>query len=149
MFQSFRFDGQVIFENSTSIKSWSLKSMSLFYINIRFPSSVNEGHSVDTRFCTHDLIKGNDLNDHSCTQKIMIALHASICSCITYINLFCITCINSFIAYHKNDLEILTVAMVCPVSESNHWIERYHMIKFARSTCIVSRQSRPHTINFN
>ena len=33
---------------------------------------------VDTRVCTCDLIKENDLNDHSCTQKIMIALHASI-----------------------------------------------------------------------
>ena len=149
MFQSFRFNGQVIFENSTSIKSWSLKSMSLFYINIRFPSSVNEGHSVDTRFCTHDLIKGNDLNDHSCTQKIMIALHVSICSCITYINLVCITCINSFITYHKNDLEILTVAMVCLVSKLDYRIEKYRIIKFARSACIVSRQSRPHMINLN
>ena len=43
--------------------------------------------SVDTRFCTHDLIKENDLNDHSCTPKIMIALHTSICSCITCISL--------------------------------------------------------------
>ena len=55
MFQDFRFNGWVIFENSTSIKS-----VSLFYIDIRFPSSVNEGHSVDTRFCTHDLIKEDD-----------------------------------------------------------------------------------------
>ena len=149
MFQSFRFEGQVIFENSTSIKSWSLKSVSLFYIDIRFPSFVNEGHSVDTRFCTHDLIKENDLNDHSCTQKIMIALHASICSCITYINLFCITCINSFIAYHKNDLKILTISMVCLVSKSEHRIERYHLIKSARSTCIVSRQGPPHMIKLN
>ena len=39
---------------------------------------------VDTRFYTHDLIKENDSNDHSCTP----ALHASICSCITCINLF-------------------------------------------------------------
>ena len=42
---------------------------------------------VDTQFCTHDLIKENDLNDHPCTSKIMIALHASICSCIVCINL--------------------------------------------------------------
>ena len=62
---------------------------------------------VDTQFCTHDLIKENDLNDHPCSSKIMIALHASIC--------LCITCINSFIAYHKNDLEIQTVATVFPV----------------------------------
>ena len=54
-------------------------------------------------------------------QKIMIALHASIC--------LCITCINSFIAYTKNDLEILTVKMVCLVSKSDHQIERYRMIK--------------------
>ena len=37
--------------------------MSLFYIDIRFSSFVNEGHSVDTKFCTHNLIKENDLND--------------------------------------------------------------------------------------
>ena len=47
--------------------------------------------------------------------KIMIALHTSICSCFT--------CINSFIAYHKNDLEILTVVTVCPITKSNHRIE--------------------------
>ena len=124
MFQDFRFKGQVIFENSTSIKSWLLKSVSLFYIDIRFPSSVNEGHSINTQFCTHDLIKENDLNDHPCTTKIMIALHASIC--------LCITCINSFIAYHKIDLEVLTVTTMCLVFKSDHRIERYHMIKFAR-----------------
>ena len=50
-------------------------------------------HTVDTWFYTHDLIKEDDYNDHSCTLKIMIALHASIYSGIT--------CINSFIAYHK------------------------------------------------
>ena len=31
---------------------------------------------VDTQFCTHNLIKENDLNDHPCTPKIMTALHA-------------------------------------------------------------------------
>ena len=93
--------------------------MSLFYIDIRFSSSVNEGHSVGTQFRTHDLMKENDLNDHPCTSKIMIALHAS--------NLLCITCINSFIAYHKNDLEILTITTVFPISKSDHWIERYRM----------------------
>ena len=36
MFQSFRFKGQVIFENSTLINSWSLKSVFLFYIDICF-----------------------------------------------------------------------------------------------------------------
>ena len=61
----------------------------------------------------------------------VLASHASICSCIV--------CINSFIAYHKNDFEILTVATEFPLSESNHRIERYRMIKFARSACIVSR----------
>ena len=66
---------------------------------------------VDTQFCTHDLIKEDDWSDHRCTQKkksfshhmyhFLLASHASICSCIV--------CINSFIAYHKNDLKILTV----------------------------------------
>ena len=69
MFQDFRFEGYVIFENSTSIKSWPLKSVSLFYIDIHFPSSVNKGHSVDQRFCTYDFIKEDDWNDHLCTQK--------------------------------------------------------------------------------
>ena len=141
MFQGFRLKGQVIFENPTSIKSRPLKSVSLFYIDIRFSSSINEGHFVDTQFCTHDLIKENDLNDHPCTPKIMIALNASIFSCIT--------CINSFIAYHKNDLEILAVTTVFLVSKSDHRIERYRMIKFARLTCIVSKQSQPHMINLN
>ena len=36
----------------------------------------NEIHIVDAQFCTHDLIKKNDLNDHPCTLKIMIALRA-------------------------------------------------------------------------
>ena len=35
---------------------------------------------VDIRFCTHDLIKDNDWNDHSYTPKIMIALYALTCS---------------------------------------------------------------------
>ena len=87
-----------------------------------------ESPPVDTRFCTHDLIKENDWNDPPCTLKIMIELHASICSCIT--------CINSFIAYHKDNLEILMVTTVFPVSELDHRIERYHMIKFARSACV-------------
>ena len=60
MFQDFRFNGLVIFENSTSIKSWPPKSVSLFYIDIRFPSFANEGHFVDAQFCTHDLIKEDD-----------------------------------------------------------------------------------------
>ena len=51
----------------------------------------------------------------------------------------CITCINLFIAYHKNDFEVLTVVTVCSVSNSNRKIERYRLIKFARSTCIMSR----------
>ena len=50
-----------------------------------------------------------------------------------------ITCINSFIAYHKNDLEILTITMVCLVFKSDRWIKRYRMIKFARLACIVSK----------
>ena len=101
---------------------------------------------VDSQFCTHDLIKENDLNDQSMYPKNH--------NCITYVNLFlhymrqfvlalhtltclCITCINSFIAYHKNDLEILMIAAT--VIKSDYWIERYRVIKFARSTCIVPR----------
>ena len=74
-------------------------------------------------------------------HHFVLASHASICSCIA--------CISLFIAYHNNDLEILMVATVCLVFKSNHRIERYCMIKFARSICIVSRKSRPHTINLN
>ena len=59
------------------------------------------------------------------------ASHASIGSCITWIN--------SFITYHNNDLEILTVATMFLVFKLGHWIERYRMIKFVWSTCIVSR----------
>ena len=103
--------------------------MSLFYVDIHFSSSLNEGHSINTQFCTHDLIKENDLNEHPCTLEIINALHASFC--------LCITCIISFIAYHKNDLEVLTVMTMCLVSKSNRQIERYRMIKFARSTRIV------------
>ena len=36
--------------------------------------------TVDTQFCTHDLIKENYWNDHSYTPKIMIVLHALTCS---------------------------------------------------------------------
>ena len=63
----------------------------------------------------------------------MIALHA----------------LNLFIAYHKNDLEILMVMTVCPVSKSNRRIERYRMIKFAQSACIMSRKNQPRMINLN
>ena len=108
----------------------------------------DENPYVDTQFCTHNLIKENDLNDQSMYPKNH--------NCITCINLFlhyihhfvfalhtsfclCITCINSFIAYHKNYLMILTVTTVFPVFKSGHQIERYRMIKFAWSTYIVSR----------
>ena len=43
--------------------------MSLFYIDIHFASSVNEVHSVDTWFCTHDLIKEDDWSEQSYTQN--------------------------------------------------------------------------------
>ena len=80
----------------------------------------------------HDCITCINLFLHYMHQSIF-ALIASFFFC------FCITCINLFIAYHKNDFEILTITMVCPVSKSNHRIKRNHMIKFAWSTCIVSR----------
>ena len=76
---------------------------------------------VDTQFFTHDLIKENDLNDQFMYPK----------------NHNYITCINSFISYHENDLEVLMVATICPVPKSDCQIKRYRMIKFARSICIV------------
>ena len=33
---------------------------------------------VDTQFCTHNLIKVDNWNDHPCIPKIMITLHALI-----------------------------------------------------------------------
>ena len=53
--------------------------------------------AVNTQFCTYDLIKEDEWNDHSCTQNFIIALHALICS-----------------LHHKYNLEILTVATVYP-----------------------------------
>ena len=67
MFQDFRFQGQVIFDKLTSIKSWPLKSVSFVYIDICLASFVNEGHSIDTRFCTHNLILEDVQSDHSYT----------------------------------------------------------------------------------
>ena len=96
--------------------------MTFFYIDICYTSSINEGHFVDTQFCIHNLIKEDDWNNHSYTQ-----------------NSWLLTCINSFIAYHKKYFEILMVATVCPISKSDRWIERYRMIKFAWSACIVCR----------
>ena len=103
----------------------------------RRPDSVWAG--VDNRFCTHDLIKENTWMIIHVPKKswlhymhwFVLALHTLICSCIT--------CINSFMAYHKNDFEILTITMVCSVSKSDHQIERYRIINFARSACIVYR----------
>ena len=74
-------------------------------------------------------------------HQFALAFRASFC--------FCITCINSFIAYQKNDLEILTVTRVFSIFKSNNRIERYRMIKFAWSTYIVSRYGRPHMISLN
>ena len=84
---------------------------------------------ANTQFCTHDLIKENDLK----IPTVATIYHD--CK----IPHDCITCINLFIAYHKNDLEILMVMTVCPVSKSYCRIEKYCMIKFARSACIMSR----------
>ena len=114
---------------------WSKKMYCMF-----FSLFMNIYSLVDTQFCTHNLIKENDLNDqfmyhknHNCITSINLFLH--------YMHHFflCIICINSFIAYHKNDLEILMVATVFLVFKSDHRIKRYRMIKFVWSTCIVSR----------
>ena len=62
----------------------------------------------------------------------------------------CISYIKSFITYHKNDIEILTITTICLVFISNCWIERCHKIKFSRSACIHwggtehMRQKRPN-----
>ena len=50
--------------------------MSLFYIDIHFSSSVNEGHSVNTQFCTHNLVMEDEQNDHFKYPKIITAFHA-------------------------------------------------------------------------
>ena len=50
--------------------------MSLLYIDIRFSNSVNEGYSVDTQFCTNNLILKDDRNDHFMNPKIIITFHA-------------------------------------------------------------------------
>jgi len=50
-------------------------SVSLFYIDICFPSSLNDGHSVDTQFCTHNLTLEDDQNNPSKYPKIIIAFH--------------------------------------------------------------------------
>ena len=58
-------------------------------------------------------------------------------------------CINSFIAYHKNDLEVLTVATVCLIFKLGRRIEKYHMIKFAWSACILFGWNQLRMINLN
>ena len=68
--------------------------------------------------------------NHNCITCInLFSLHAWFCLCITFIN--------SFIAYHKNDLEILIVTTVCSIPKLDRRIERYHNIKFSWSTWIV------------
>ena len=52
-------------------------------------------------------------------------------------------------SYHKNDLDVLTVTMVCPISKSDCQIERYHMIKFARFAYILFGWNQPRMINLN
>jgi len=39
--------------------------------------------------------------------------------------------------YHKNDLETLTIATICPIPKSDCRIERYHKIKFLWFACIL------------
>ena len=123
---------------------YSIKKESFFFFETK--NLANNG--IDTQFCTHNLIKENDLNDqsmypknHNCItcinlflhymHQFVLALHASFCLCITWII--------SFIEYYKNDLEILMVTAVFSAIKSDYRIERYRIIKFARSTCIMSR----------
>ena len=127
-----------------------------FYINIHFSSSINEGHSVDTQFCTHNLILEDDWNNHFKYPK----------------NHSCISCIKSFITYNKNDLETLRIATICPIPQigityhkndlqtliitticpipkSDRRIERYHEIKFSRFACILCGWSWSRVNNWN
>ena len=59
---------------SSQLFDWRYK-MSIYELKLGFLDFLMIfGHSqgfmgVDTRFCTHDLIKENDQNDHPCTQK--------------------------------------------------------------------------------
>ena len=121
----------------TNIISSTLIHLFQFYQRSKGKCSCNFKHTyIDTRFCTHDLIKEDDWNDHPCAPKIMIALHASnfiylFIYLLLLLLLLLLFCINLFIVYHKNDLEVLTVTTMCPVSKSDHRIERYRMIKFA------------------
>ena len=99
-----------------------------------WPRSRDDCYSVkigvDTQFCTNNLI----------LKMTKVTIHIpKIWNCIT--------CINSFIAYHKNDLETLTVAMICPILKSNCRIERYHEIKLSRSACILFRWNWSRMIN--
>ena len=51
--------------------------------------------------------------------------------------------------YHKNDLEILTIATICPIPESDSQIERYHILKFSQSACILFVLNQPRMIHLN
>ena len=119
--------------------------ISIKYV-IKFGTKTCWNLSFSTCYCRHSILhpwfnQGRWLEWPSMYPKkksfshhmyhFVLASHASICSCIL--------CINSFIAYHKNDLEILMVATEFPLSESDHRIARYRTIKFARSACIMSR----------
>ena len=128
--------------------------ISIKYV-IKFGTKTCWNLSFSTCYCRHSILhpwfnQGRWLvwpsmykkkKSNSCITCIILFLHhmhhfvlasnASICSYIVSIN--------SFIAYHKNDLEILMVATMFLVFKLDHWIERYCMIKFARSICIVSR----------
>ena len=77
--------------------------------------------------------------------------------CIIYINLFLHYMHQLVFALHEfiHSLHIIKMILrfwrlwVCPVSKSDHRIERCCMIKFSWSTCIVSREGRPHMISLN
>ena len=95
--------------------------MSLSYIDIRFSSFVNEGHSVDTLFCdphltSHVAQKGNF------TLKIYIL----------------ILVIKSLISSHQNDLNVVTIKSTGHKPKSDYQIESYHQIKFSSNQVLIA-----------
>ena len=71
--------------------------------------------------------------NHSCITCIILFIH--------HLHQFVLALYALIHLLHiiENDLGILSITTEFLVSESNHQIERYHMIKFAQSICIVSR----------
>ena len=68
--------------------------------------------TINTSFCTNNLIL-EEQEGHLIYRK----------SWFLFVT-------NSFITYHKNDLEVSKITMICSVSQSGGRIKRYRKIKF-------------------